>query len=168
MGGHKMEVIEMEWVATCWAVPFVVDYRTTAGANVWLRRPSWQTALFYVLLWTGSDGKFREPASRYEQVVGDQRERRDVVQVSGPATTVHLPSSAFQFEQLDWTLPSPRSLPSPCLFFLHYVDGSVRIVDDFAVEPLGVVFVGSIDAVCCCSVVVIIGIGLGVVGDELL
>ena len=22
-----MEVIEMEWVATCWAVAFVVDYR---------------------------------------------------------------------------------------------------------------------------------------------
>ena len=124
-------------------------------------------ALLYVLLWIGSDGKCRVPASRYEQVVGDQRERRDVVQVSDASTTVHLPSSAFQFGQLDWTLPSPRSLPSPCLFFLHYVDGSVRIVDDFAVEPLGVVFVGSIDAVCCCSVVVVVGIGLGVVGDEL-
>ena len=79
-----------------------------------------------------------------------------------PSTFLLAPSS---LGNLTGQLPS--SLPSPCLFFLHYVDGSVRIVDDFAVEPLGVVFVGSIDAVCCCSVVVIIGIGLGVVGDEL-
>ena len=113
MSGHKRDVIEMEWIATCWAVPFVVDYRTTAGANVWLRRPSWQTALFYVLLWTGSDGKFREPASRYEQVVGDQRERRDVVQVSDASTAVHLPSSAFQFRQLDWTVAQLAAISLP-------------------------------------------------------
>ena len=124
-------------------------------------------ALLYVLLWIGSDGKCRVPASRYEQVVGDQRERRDVVQVSGPATTVHLPSSAFQFGQLDWTVAQIAA--TFLAVFLHYVDGSVRIVNDFAVEPLDVVvFVGSIDAVCCCSVVVVVGIGLGVVGDELL